>query len=76
VKITVAKGETAASGKVTLKLKKGKTTKTVTAKLVKGVATFTLPKLAKGTWKVSISWPGDARYKTASAAGASVKVIK
>jgi hypothetical protein len=76
VSITVAKGKTAAGGKITLKLRKGKTTKTVTARLSKGKATFTLPKLAKGTWKVTISWPGDTRYRTVSVTGASIKVIK
>ena len=61
---------------MTIKLKKGKVTKTLTGKLSHGVVTVTLPKLAKGTWKVTITWPGDANYLTASAAGASIKVIK
>ena len=55
-------GASTATGKVTLKLTKGKTSKTITGKLAKGVVTFTVPKLAKGTWKVAISWPGDAKY--------------
>jgi thiol-disulfide isomerase/thioredoxin len=76
VTITTAKGLTAATGKVTIKLTKGKTTKTITGKLAKGTVTITLPKLAKGTWKVTISWPGDSTYLTASAAGASIKVKK
>ena len=69
-------GASAATGKVTLKLSKGKTTKTITGKLSKGVVTFSVPKLAKGTWKVAISWPGDAKYAAASASGASIKVTK
>jgi len=76
VTITAPKGVTAASGKVTVKLKKGKTTKTVTGKLSRGVVTVSLPKLAKGTWKVTITWPGDTRYLPASAAGGSVKVTR
>ena len=76
VTITAPKGATAASGKVTVKLKKGKTTKTVTGKLSRGVVTVTVPKLAKGTWKVTITWPGDTRYLPASATGGSVKVTK
>lgn len=76
VAIAAAKGKSAVSGKVTIKLKKGKVTKTITAKLVKGKAVFTLPKLAKGTWKVSITWPGDATYKSLSKTAASIKVIK
>jgi len=67
-------GASTATGKVTLKLSKGKTTKTITGKLSKGVVTFTVPKLAKGTWKVAISWPGDAKYAAAKASGASIKV--
>ncbi len=69
-------GASTATGKVTIKLKKGKTTKTITGKLSKGVVTFSVPKLAKGTWKVTISWPGDAKYLAASATGASIKVKK
>ncbi|HEY4094553.1 MAG TPA: Ig-like domain repeat protein [Baekduia sp.] len=76
VTITTPKGRTAASGKVTIKLKKGKTTKTVTGRLVRGTLTVTLPKLARGTWKVTISWPGDAHYLKASVTGVSIKVIK
>ncbi|MDA0158950.1 hypothetical protein OM076_01635 [Solirubrobacter ginsenosidimutans] len=76
VTITTPKGLSAATGKVTIKLKKGKTTKTITGKLSKGTVTVTLPKLAKGTWKVTISWPGDSTYLTASAAGTSIKVKK
>jgi hypothetical protein len=76
VTITTPKGAAAPSGKVTLKLKKGKTTKTVTGKLSKGTVTFSVPKLAKGTWKVTIAWPGDSKYQAASATGASIKVKK
>jgi hypothetical protein len=76
--ITVAtpKGAKAPTGKVTIKLKKGKTTKTVTGTLKAGKVTIALPKLARGTWKVTISFPGDARYLKASVAGASIKIIK
>ena len=59
--ITTPKGASTATGKVTIKLKKGKITKTITGKLSKGVVTFSVPKLAKGTWKVTISWPGDSK---------------
>jgi hypothetical protein len=76
VTITTPKGASAAGGKVTVKLKKGKTIKTITGKLAHGVVTVSLPKLARGTWKVTISWPGDARYLKASVTGPSIKVIK
>jgi hypothetical protein len=76
VTITTPKGAATAGGKVTLRLKKGKTTKTVTGTLKGGVVTVSLPRLARGTWKVTIVWPGDTRYLKASAAGASIKVVK
>jgi hypothetical protein len=73
--VTVKKGASAASGKVTLKLKKGAVTKTLTGRLsTKGVVTVKVPKLAKGTWKVTITFPGDARYAKTSVAGPSIKV--
>lgn len=65
-----------ATGKVTLKLKKGSSTKTITGKLAHGYATFKLPKLARGTWKVSISWGGDSNYLSGSATGKSITVTK
>jgi hypothetical protein len=76
VTITTPKGASAAGGKVTVKLKKGKTTKTITGKLSRGVVTVSLPKLARGTWKVTISWPGDSHYLAARVTGPSIKVIK
>ena len=56
--ITTPKGRAKASGKVTLKLKKGKTTKTITGTLKGGTVTVKVPKLARGTWKVTLSWAG------------------
>lgn len=76
VAVTAASGRAAATGKVTVVLKKGKSKKTLTGTLVNGVVTVTVPKLAKGTWKVTLSWTGDANHLAASAAGAAVKVKK
>lgn len=76
VTITTAKGKAKASGKVTIKLTKGKTTKTVTGTLKNGTVTVTVPKLAKGTWKVAITWPGDGTYQSGKATGTSIKVKK
>jgi hypothetical protein len=58
------------SGRVTIKLKKGSKTKTLRGKLSRGVLTVSVPKLARGTWKVTISWAGG------SATGAAIKVSK
>ena len=74
VTISTPAGKAKAGGKVTLKLKKGKLTKTVTGTLKNGTVTVTVPKLARGTWKVSISWAGDAIYQAGSANGASIKI--
>lgn len=76
VKVTPAAGRAAASGTVTLTLTKGKTKKKLTGTLKNGVLSVTVPKLAKGTWKVTISWAGDANHLAASAKGASIKVKK
>jgi hypothetical protein len=74
VKITSPSGKAAATGKVTIKVRKGATTKTITGRLSDGAVTFTVPKLAPGTWKVAISWAGDSDYLAASATGPSIKV--
>jgi hypothetical protein len=74
VKITAASGKSEATGKVTIKLRKGAATKTITARLSRGSVTFTVPKLTPGTWRVAISWAGDATYRAASGTGASIKV--
>ena len=76
VTITTPKGRAKATGKVTIKLKKGKTTKTITGTLKGGTVTVSVPKLARGTWKVTISWPGDSTYLAGSATGASIKVTR
>lgn len=75
-KVTIAapKGGAKAGGKIKVTLKKGKKTKVLTATVKRGVATVRLPKLARGTWKVKISWAGDARYRGASVAGPAIKV--
>lgn len=75
-KVTIAapKGGATATGKIKITIKKGKVTKIVSGRLSRGTVTLKLPKLARGTWKVTITWPGDSRYRNASATGASIKV--
>ncbi|OUZ10327.1 hypothetical protein BHE97_08275 [Aeromicrobium sp. PE09-221] len=50
-------------GTVTVTLKKGKKTKRVRAKVnANGQASVRLPKLAKGAWKVTAAYAGDANH--------------
>lgn len=76
IKVTPAAGRAAASGKVTITLKKGKAKKKLTGTLVNGVVKVTVPKLAKGTWKVTVAWAGDKNHLAATVKGASIKVKK
>lgn len=68
LKVTVTGSEfVTATGKVKVALKKGKATKKANAKVnKKGVATIKLPKLAKGKWKLTVKYTGDANYKKAT----------
>jgi hypothetical protein len=75
-KVTISAPGAKATGKVTIKLKKGRTTKTIRGTLKGGAVTVSVPKLARGTWKVTIAWAGDANYLAASASGASIKVTR
>lgn len=74
VTITAPKGGAKATGRIKLTLKKGKVTKTISGRLSRGTVTLKVPKLARGTWKVTITWSGDARYLAAKATGPSIKV--
>jgi hypothetical protein len=74
VTLATPNGRATATGKVTVKLKKGKVTKTLRAELQDDRATFTLPKLAAGKWTVKITWAGDGNYVSASGTGAAIKV--
>lgn len=62
--VTVAPhtGLSTPSGTVTVSLKRGSSTKTVTGTLSKGAKSVTLPKLSKGTWKVKVTYNGNANY--------------
>ena len=74
VTVTTPAGLAKATGKVTVMLTKGTVKKKVAGTLSNGVVTITVPKSGKGTWKVSIAYPGDTRYSAKTAAGTSVVV--
>ncbi|MGO4255897.1 Ig-like domain-containing protein [Marmoricola sp. RAF53] len=78
VVVATPAGLAKATGKVTVTLTKGAAKKTVVGTLGAGVgaATVTVPKLAKGTWKVAVAYSGDARYVAAKTATKAVVVKK
>jgi len=75
VTVTGVAGATKPAGKVTLTLTKGKAHKVVKATVRNGVVVVTLPKLAKGTWKVKAGYAGNASYKSVTKT-VTVKVTK
>ncbi len=62
VTVPTTAGLAKATGKVTLVITKGGSTKYASVTLKAGTGTVTLPKLAAGTWKVKLTYKGDARY--------------
>jgi hypothetical protein len=66
------------SGKIVVTFKqKGKKTKTKTVTVRNGKADVTIPKLAKGTWKVSVEYVGTKQFaKTATLSRGSFKVTR
>ncbi|MET3963050.1 hypothetical protein ABIE44_002984 [Marmoricola sp. OAE513] len=71
--IATPTGLAKATGKVTFTLTKGSTKKVVVGTLNSlGAVTVTVPKLPKGTWKVTVSYAGDSRYLGSTAAGGSI----
>ncbi|GEK18683.1 Ig-like domain-containing protein [Cellulomonas persica] len=73
VTVTVPKGLATATGKVSVTLSKSGRSTTTTVTLRSGKATLSLPKLAKGTWKVSVKYLGSTTY--AAASGATTKLV-
>lgn len=66
VTVKVTASRTTPTGKVTVTATKGKKKVVRTAKLKKGKATVTLPRLTKGTWTVKARYAGSAKVKTAT----------
>ncbi|MBA4606975.1 HtaA domain-containing protein [Aeromicrobium sp. Marseille-Q0843] len=62
VSVKGASGAAAPTGKVKIKLTKGKKSKYVTANLSSGKRLVKLPKLAKGKWVVRVAYYGNANY--------------
>jgi hypothetical protein len=77
VVVSVPTGKAAATGTVKVVLTKGSTKRTAkNAVVVNGVATVKLPKLAKGKWKVTIAYSGDAAWLPLTASAKAIKVTK
>ncbi|WP_407643317.1 Ig-like domain repeat protein [Cellulomonas rhizosphaerae] len=76
VTVTVPKGLATATGKVKVTLSSGSLKATETFTLKSGKATFTLPKLPKGTWKVTVKYVGSTTYAAASATTVKIEVKK
>ncbi|GAA2518414.1 Ig-like domain-containing protein [Rarobacter incanus] len=76
VTVSTAKGLAAASGKVTVTAKKGKKSITVKGTVKSQRVSLTLPKLAKGKWKITAKYAGNGTYSSASSAKVTVKIKK
>lgn len=74
VRVATTAGLAKAGGKVKIVLKKGKTSRTVTATVRSGVASVKLPKLAKGTWSVKVTYLGDPTYLASKTVSKTLKV--
>lgn len=64
------------TGKVQVVLKKGNTYKSVTVTLSAGKKVVTLPKLAKGTWTVTIKYLGSTTYNARASKAYKISVTK
>jgi hypothetical protein len=71
-------GGPAVTGKVTVTFtKKGHKTKTKTVTVKSNMGTVTIPKLTKGTWKISAKYTGTTNFaKTATVTVGAVKVTR
>ncbi|MCD9198950.1 hypothetical protein [Aeromicrobium wangtongii] len=78
VTVKARSGAVVTGGKVKVTFKsKGKKTKTKTVTVKNGKANVTIPKLAKGTWKVSVKYLGTAQFtKTGTLSRGSFTVKK
>jgi hypothetical protein len=63
-----------ATGRATLVLKKGASTKRVAVRIANGVGKAALSKLPQGAWTVTLTYAGDGRYLAASSAPVKLTV--
>lgn len=76
VTVSTVSGLAKATGKVTVTLKKGSSSKKVSGYLSGGKRSIKLPKLKKGTWKVTVSYAGDKNYVGQKSKTYSLKIKK
>lgn len=71
-----ASGLAVPAGPVTVVLRKGGQTKHRAGTLSGGAVTLTVPKLAKGTWRLTASYAGNAWYLPRTAPAVNLKVTR
>lgn len=76
VAVGTVSGRAKATGKATVTIKKGKTTKKISVTLSGGKKSISLPKLKKGTWKVQVSYNGDKNYVAQKSKTINLKIKK
>jgi hypothetical protein len=74
VTVPVPAGLVPATGALSLKIVKDGVTKTAKGTLKSGTATVKLPKLAKGKWKVTITYAGDTYFLSSVSKAFTLKV--
>lgn len=76
VTVGTGSGLAKATGKATVTLKNGRTTKKIKVTLSGGKKSIRLPKLKKGTWKVQVSYNGDKNYVAQKSKSTKLKIKK
>jgi alpha-tubulin suppressor-like RCC1 family protein len=75
VTVSTGSGLAKATGKVTVTIK-GKSSKTIKTTLSGGKRSISLPKLKKGTYKVTVSYAGDRNYAAQKSSTYKLKIKK
>lgn len=76
VTVTGVSGRPKPTGRAVITFKKGGSTRKVTVTLSGGSKSFSVPKLKKGTWKVTVTYAGDGTYLSATSKTVTLKVKK